>query len=113
MDSECTLIKVVNSTFDESGNEIATTEERTVMCQVFSVTRNEFYSAATVDLSPDLTIRLTDYADYEGEKLLRYNGELYSVIRTYRDRGSWHRSGGAMDINAIELVCARKIGNGN
>lgn len=111
MDSVCTLIKKTGSTFDEYGNEIETLQEREVFCQVFGVTRSEFYSAATVDLSPELTIRLTDFADYEDEKLVKHDGQLYSVIRTYRDRGSWHRGGGSMDTNAIELICERKIGN--
>lgn len=111
MDNTCILIKKVTRGFDKYGNPLEETREREVFCQVFGVNRSEFYSAATVDLNPELTIRLSDFMDYEDEKLVRLDGRLYSVIRTYRDSGSLHR-GGNMNPNAIELIVERKIGNG-
>lgn len=117
MDDVCTLIKETAGGYDQYGNPTGETEEREVMCQVYGVTRSEFYSAATVNLHPEYTIVLSDFADYDGEKKLRYNGALYSVIRTYRDRGSMQHSRGGNYVeqapNAIELVVGRKIGDGN
>ena len=115
MDDVCTLIKRRTPTFDEVGNEIHEMEEREVFCQVYGITRSEFYQAAVSNLAPELTIRLSDYMDYHGEDLVRYKCQLYSVIRTYRDRGSMqNRRGGGyyeMDPNAIELIVGRKLGN--
>lgn len=113
MDAEITLIKTAITGHDAHGNEIVERTERDVLCQVFSVTRNEFYSAATAGMHPDLTVRLSDFMDYEGEQLARFEGGMYSVIRTYRDRGSMSHgrtSGGGLDQNAIELTLQKKIG---
>lgn len=112
MDDVITLIGEAVTSYDRYGNEIRTRSEREVMCQIFGVTRNEFYQAAVADMHPEITAKLSDYADYEGEQLARYNGVLYSIIRTYRDSGSYHH-GGRLDPNAIELILERKIGNEN
>lgn len=116
MDDVITLIKETTTDYDQYGNEIQLTEEREVMCQIYGVTRTEFYSAATNNLHPEITARLSDYADYEGETLVRYNDVLYSVIRTYRDRGSFQQARAGnyerFDPNAIELILERKIGDG-
>lgn len=116
MDDVITLIKDNEITHDEYGNEIITQTERDLFCQVFGVTRSEFYSAATANMHPELTVRLSEAADYEGETLARYNGVLYSIIRTYRDRASMGsaREGNydRMGVNAIELILERKIGDG-
>lgn len=116
MDDVITLIKESATGYDQYGNEIIETEEREVMCQIYGVTRSEFYSASTVNMHPEITARLSDFADYEDEKLVRYNDVLYSVIRTYRDRASvGHARAGnyeRMGVNAIELILERKIGDG-
>lgn len=111
MDDVITLISEPVTSYDEYGNEIREAQETDVFCQIYGVTRNEFYSAAVANLHPEITARLSDYADYAGQKLARYNGVLYSVIRTYRDAGSLHHGSG-MGPNGIELLLERKIGDG-
>lgn len=115
MDSVCKLIGKTQTGRDRYGNPIEETTERTVFCQVLSVTRSEFYQAASAGLSPEYIIRLQDIAEYEGEKLVEYDGELFSVLRVYRDRGSMgHNQPGAtspMSSNWVELTIGRKIGN--
>lgn len=108
MDDVCVLIKEY-ITYDDLGNPAEMPDRREVFCKVYDVGRSEFYAAQTADMKPEITIVLSDYEDYEGEQLVEYNGELFSVIRTYRDRGSF-RAGAGMSINAIELVLERKIG---
>lgn len=56
---------------------------RQVFCTVRSVGMSEFYRAHEVGLSPEIVFVLTDSADYEGEKIVEYNGRRYEVIRTY------------------------------
>lgn len=93
---------------DDQGNEIVDPEGRRVFCQVYGVTRTEFYQAAQVNLQPEITVRLSSFMDYAGEKLARYQGQLYSVVRSYRDRGAGRSS---MGPDAIELTLERKVGN--
>lgn len=110
MDDAITLIKEEVVGFDDYGNEILQRSERELMCQVYGVTRSEFYAAAAVDMQPEITVRLSDFADYEGEKTARWNGEIYTVIRTYRDAGSFQRGSGFAP-NGIELILQHRIGD--
>lgn len=110
MDDVITLITEVVTGYDDNGNEQIQTAERTLMCQIYGVTRNEFYAAAAVDFRPEITVRLSDFADYQGEKTARYNGELYTIIRTYRDAGSFQRGSGFAP-NGIELILQHRIGD--
>lgn len=88
--------------FDEAGNEIVTYTDRTVYVQPRSVRRAEFYSAAQAGLHPTITFDLAFRGDYNGERLIEWNGQLYNVIRTdwvgQRDR--------------ISLICEEMINNG-
>ena len=112
MDSIAYLIGEGPESFDNDGNAITQDTERMVYCRVFGVTRSEFYQAANVNLQPEIILRLSDYTEYQGERLVRYDGRIYSVIRTYRDQGSFQRGDGSgMAPNEIELVLERKIGN--
>lgn len=109
MDDTITLITEEVIGCDDYGNERIRRTERDVLCRVYGVTRSEFYQAAAVDLQPELTIRLSDFQDYAGEKLARFHNELYTIIRTYRDSGSFR--GGGLGLNGIELVLQRRIGD--
>ena len=113
MDDVITLVKETLTGYDADGNEITEQSQRQVFCQVFSVGRSEFYEAATAGLHPEIVARLSDFADYEDEKLVLYNGQMYSVIKTYRDSGSMGRgqSRRGLGPNGIELTLQRKIGN--
>lgn len=116
MDDVITLVKETVTGHDEYGNEIFEKTKREVMCQIYGVTRSEFYQAATVDMHPEITARLSEAADYEGEMMAEYNGVPYVIVRTYRDRGSFqHARNGNYernDPNSIELILERKIGDG-
>ena len=109
IDAVCTLIGDGEPTLDKYLNEIPTETEREVFCRVSSAVRNEFYQAATAGLRPEWTVRLSDFAEYNGETQVRYNGVIYSVLRTYRDGGSFHERGG-MGPNELELIIGYKIG---
>lgn len=111
MDSVCTLIKETKSGRDVYGNPTVTRTGRQVYCQIFSVGRSEFYAASNAGLKPELIVRLGDFAEYDGEQLAEVDGDVYTIIRTYRDRGSMHVHGGRMDANAIELTLGRKVGD--
>lgn len=110
MDDVITLVKEKIIGHDKYGNEIIEKTTRELMCQAYGVTRSEFYAAATNDLHPEWTIRLSDFADYEGEKLAKFHGVFYSIIRVFRDSGSFHKGTG-LEPNGIELILERRVGN--
>ena len=61
-----------------------TETERTVYCTVRSVGMNEAYQALANGLQPQFVFVLSDFDDYEGEKICAYNGVRYRIVRTYR-----------------------------
>ena len=58
---------------------------RQVYCTVRSVGMTEFYRAKQYGLYPVFVFELTDSADYQGEKIVVYQGRRYDVVRTYID----------------------------
>lgn len=95
---ELTLIKQVD-TEDELGNQIPGEDNKTILCKLRSIGRNEFYGASTAGLKPEKIFVIHGY-EYEEESLLEFNSKRYTVIRTYSN-----------DFEEIELVCERKISN--
>lgn len=59
--------------------------ERTVYCQVDSVTRAEFFSGGENGLKPEYRFTMF-FGDYNGERTVMYNGIAYSVYRTFHSR---------------------------
>lgn len=57
---------------------------RTVLCSLRSIGQSEFYEASARDFYPEMKFVLADYLDYNNEQLVEYNGQRYSVLRTYR-----------------------------
>ena len=58
--------------------------ERTVFCTVRSVGMNEAYQALANGLQPQFVFVLSDFDDYNEEKICEYNGTRYRIVRTYR-----------------------------
>lgn len=78
---------------------VETLTNRDVYCQVDSVTRAEFFEGGRNGLNPEF--RMTMFSgDYQGERLLIYNGNTYSVYRTYQGRN-----------DTVELYVERKGGS--
>lgn len=100
-DDVATLIANGTRSFDEYGNETISQKGREVYVQPRGIYASEFYNAAQTGLKPSITFVLTNRADYDEEKLIRYHGTLYEVIRV--DWKAQHDS--------ISLVCQERIGN--
>ena len=95
-------------TEDAELNQILAGKRRTVFCQVSSVGRSEFYQAAQADMHPEYIFTLSDYKDYEGEKIAKYTDWLGKehtlyITRAYRIPGE----------NSIELTAEERTGDGN
>ena len=87
---------------DKSGNPIKTDVKRTVFVQPRGVYASEFYNAAQLGLKPSLTLYMTNRNDYQGEKVLEFDGKDYSVIRV-----DWNAQ-----RDGISLICEERVRNG-
>lgn len=88
---------------DEYGQETVSYSETLVQAALVEVTRSEFYQAAATDLKPEIAFDVHSF-EYSGERLLRFEGRKYSVLRAYR-----HDRDG---LDLTELTCERRIGHG-
>lgn len=69
-------------------------------CRVESVTRNEYYRAMSNGIEPQLVFVLSEYADYNGQKIVIYNNKRYRVIRTYVSDNSIELTVGTVTADA-------------
>jgi len=83
------------------GQEIEMFNERTVFVKPRSVYSNDFYQAAQLGLKPSLVLILSNYMDYEGERLVDFEGVRYNVIRVYRKEES----------DSLEITLEERTGN--
>lgn len=94
------VVTLISETYsaDTIGQMIATEKERDVFCNVRSVSQSEWFQGGQNGLNPEWLV--TMFApDYEGEKLVEFNGVRYGVYRTY-----------VRDDELLELYLERKTG---
>lgn len=78
------VCKLVNEAPQAHGIFDAPAETFTeVYCQVESVSRTEFWRAQQAGLEPGYVLRLSEYADYDGQKVVVFRGRRWRVLRTY------------------------------
>lgn len=98
---EIELIKQDGTSVDDWGNPIRKEERWTVFAQRMSVGQAEFYRAANQGLKPNFVFEI--YAEeFNDADLLICEGLEYTIIRTYQ-----------RTLDRLELVCERKVANGN
>ena len=97
---QSTVIKLIAETVTLDGilQEVKTYSAREVYAQVQSIARAEWFEAGRNGLKPDISFVMRKY-DYNGEKIVEWNGVRYGVYRTFLARGS-----------RIELYCEKKGG---
>ena len=101
-DSIATLKGVPNTTYDEYGNEVITYRDNPVFVMPRGVYGSEFYNAAQAGLHPSITFVLANKADYNGERLIEWEGKSYNVIRS-----DWNAQ-----RDSIALICEERVHNG-
>jgi SPP1 family predicted phage head-tail adaptor len=97
-DGVATLIKYGESTYDDYGNEEITPELTEVFVQPRGVYQSEYYNAAQNGLKPSLTLFIANKEDYDGQKVVVYEGREYSVIRV-----DW-----SAQRDGISLICEER-----
>ena len=82
---------------DEWGNPLETFTYKDIIAIKKSVTRSEFYKAATLGLRPNAVFEVykEEYNDADG---LIYDGIEHTIIRDYD-----------ISMDKVELVCERKM----
>ena len=90
-DDVCWLIKEIQGA--HGAFDAPQRVERMVYCQAKSVRASEFWTAMTAGSELAAVFVLSDYHEYDGERLLRWDGRLYKVARSY------------VTGQAIELTC--------
>lgn len=98
MDDVISLIQQTQAQ-DRNGVWRKTRTSRTVFCQVHSIMRSEFYDAGRNGLNPEFRFVMF-HGDYDGESIVEYGGQTYSIYRTYRVPGA----------DQLELYVVRKGG---
>lgn len=96
------MMKEDVKTFDEYGNEKITYAKRKVYVMPRGVYSSEFYNAAQAGLHPEITFEMTNRADYDGERLIEFDGVVYNIIRP-----DWNAQ-----KDKISLVCDKRLNNG-
>lgn len=102
-DGVATLISYGEPTVDKYGNKHAEPIRKKVFVQPRGVYQSEFYNAAQLGLSPSLTLYMTYKGDYDGQKVLEYEGKEWTVIRV-----DW-----TAQRDGISLICQERSKNGN
>lgn len=93
------ILYTAEETQDQYGNIKETYTEREVFVKPRSISRSEFYNAATAGLKPELTLVLSNPMEYQGEKLAKFEDTIYEVIRVYQKPES----------DSIELTLQNRI----
>lgn len=94
------VITLISNTFEDDsiGQQKPIELRRDVFCRVSAISRREWFDAGHNGLKPELMFCVF-FGDYSGEKTVEYNGERYTVYRTYR-----------ADQETVELYCERRTG---
>lgn len=96
------VIDLITEQASAHGVHDAVTETaRTVYCTVQSVSRSEYYNALNQGIQPEYVFKLALAEDYGDERVVRYKGKKYRVIRTYMTAD-----------DGIEITCERSDENG-
>lgn len=77
--------------------EEVTETRREVLAEIESISQSEYFSAQDSDLNPEYRFRVF-FADYNGEKIVEFEGERFAVYRTFRN------------FDRVELYTERKVG---
>lgn len=96
------IVYLISRTIGEDaiGNCVSSlSTEKKIYAKKQSVRTNEFYNATMTGLTPSCEFVIKKL-NYSGEQELKWNNELYEVIRTIDPKNKYD----------IVLVCSKKIG---
>lgn len=79
------IAKLITKTYiqDDLGQFVPSTEELEILVNEKSVTRQEWADAGRLGLSAQFTLE-TASVNYSGQESIKYNGEMFSIYRTFK-----------------------------
>ena len=101
-DSIATLKAYGAPSYDTYGNETFSITETVVYVQPRGVYSAEFYNAAQAGLHPSITFDMANRADYDGQKIIEWEGKEYDIIRA-----DW-----TAQRDRISLICEERVHTG-
>lgn len=96
--NEATLIRRFVSGNDKYGNPILEEEETTLLCDVYGITRREFYSAGNAGYKLSFSLVFNDF-EYTGQEIVKFRGKEYMVVKTFPLQGG-----------IVEVTIGEKVG---
>lgn len=95
-----TTINLISETVSVNSLRMETVAETstTVFAELQSISQSEYFAAQNADLNPEHKF-IVFAGDYNGEKIISYGGERFSVYRTYQNG------------DRMELYAERKAGS--
>ena len=100
-DDIAVLKKYTTGGYDKYGNPAKTVEETAVYVQPRGVYSSEFYNASQLGIKPSVTLYMTNRADYEGQKIVEFQGVDYDIVRV-----DWNAQ-----RDGISLICEERAKN--
>ena len=88
--------------YDGYGNETFFYTNKEIYVNPRSVYQAEFYNAAQAGLHPTIAFDMANREDYQGERLIEFDGTMYNIIRT-----DW-----TAQKDKISLICEERVQNG-
>ena len=77
-------VTLITGTPEPRGAFVTPAEEgREVFCDVQSVGMREAYEAMAHGHHPEWVLVLSDYGEYQGERICSFEGTRYRIMRTY------------------------------
>lgn len=99
--SEIIYLMTNTNSEDEIGNiSSSQISSKKVYAKKQSIRTNEFYNAIENGITPSIEF-VIKRLNYSGETELKWNNEIYSIIRTVDSKNKFD----------IVLICSQKIGN--
>ena len=82
------IVTLISQTYTQNTlNEYIATEKTTdVFCSMESVGQREWAEASRQGFNPEIRLTMNRW-EYSGEKIVEFEGQRYSVYRTYVGRG--------------------------
>ena len=99
---QITLITIVDTKGALNQSVEVERETSTIYAEIDSVSQTEFFSAGRLGFQPDFKLTIYDF-EYNDEPIVKVNGKLYSVYRTYYINGA----------DRVELYCTERGGTKN
>lgn len=82
---------------DGIGNQKKVPLYKTILCNIQSTTRSEFYNYGDSEFRPEYVADI-NACEYENETEAEFRGEIYTITRTYE-----------VDRDLLELTLSRQI----